>query len=185
MIRPAFVLALACVPLFIGCASDVMQQNTADVAPQRQKRKQEVIAQFEGRRNGAQYQAAMQCWERGDNAGCQSNLEQLLQRSPEHHDARIMLADLLMVSGRTEAAHHHLTLVLQQAPDHAPAHHALALLFESNSQLQQAMTHFRRALQLDPNNEIYQMGLSSCERDVAVATRQQDSDVQPAGFNGY
>lgn len=159
------LIALSAIIAAPGCASTVVQPaaKTVDVAPHRKQRKDEVIAQFETRRNDAQYKAAVQSWERGDKAGCHIALEQLLFRAPDHQAARMLFADLLVADGKLERARKELTQVLQQAPHHAPAHHAMGLVLESMQQSRGAVTHYERAVELEPNNELFQMTLEAAQ----------------------
>lgn len=145
-----------------GCASTMISSQPLDVAPKREQRKEEVIEQFESRRNQAQYDAALQSWERGDQRGCRDALRALIERAPEHVDARLLLSDALVEAGRFSEARTHLEAIFEKHPDHAAAHHSLGLLLETQGQVEAALPHYQAAVKADPENDLYRLTLSCC-----------------------
>ena len=79
-IRPlmaAIFAAAAIVALSAGCSSLPFAKSifSGDVAGKRRQREQEVIRDFESRRDQAAYEAALARWEQNDPKGCREGVE--------------------------------------------------------------------------------------------------------------
>lgn len=59
--------------------------------------------------------------EQGDRAGAESHLRRALELEPEWESARVLLADLLALTGRFDEAREELVLALEAHPDSRPA----------------------------------------------------------------
>jgi predicted Zn-dependent protease len=126
---------------------------------ERQARREQAIKQFEGHRNSAQYEAAMDRWKAGDPFTCEAQLRSIVGRDPQHLDSRRALADLAMERGDEAAAETQLREILKASPDDAPTHHSLGLLLQSTDRPEEAQKHLARAIELDPGNTLYRLSL--------------------------
>jgi Tfp pilus assembly protein PilF len=129
---------------------------------QRQSRREELVRQFEERRDQAQLSAALDRWKQGDAAGCETLLVQLLQRRPDCREARHLLADLYAARPDAAAAQEELTRLLADFPSDARAHHSLGLLLESLDRPSEALSHFEQAASLEPANKLYSHSRDAC-----------------------
>ena len=159
------ILLAACALLITGCAGWQKTLAKGSVTPLRKDRQEDAIREFEQHRNTAQLEAALDCWQQGDVAGCESRLAALVQRCPDFTDARLHLAEVLWSRGDAAAAEPHLLAVLQSQPDRADAHHTLGLILDASGRRAQALQHLQRATQLEPDNDVYQL---TCESLAAV-----------------
>jgi tetratricopeptide (TPR) repeat protein len=103
------VTVMLCTALICGCHSAERRSwQTEDVAPKREQRKEEVLAQFESQRDAAQFAAATSRFELGDIQDCREILEALLKRNPQHTQGQQLLAKVQQckpeVAGEVAAA---------------------------------------------------------------------------------
>jgi tetratricopeptide (TPR) repeat protein len=101
-----------------GCASLAESKllTGPSVAQQRQKRSADAIKDFDQARSAAEFKSAVTCYEQGDLAGCQQALERLLQRDPHHREARLLMAEMLLVKEDPQGAGKHAEEVLKADP---------------------------------------------------------------------
>ncbi len=132
-----------------------------DVAEHRVERREQVVADFERRRDEAALRAAETRWKTGDLAGCEQMLRSLLERSPELFPAQKRLADVLLAMERNEEAEVWLRNYLRANPHDAEAHHNLGMLLETTGRQGTAQHHFRRAVELAPDVPLYQMTVAN------------------------
>ena len=143
-----------------GCAQldpSHLVGNDGRTIKQRQLRQQEAGERFAQARTQGEYQAAVSQWESGDEIGCEMTLLRLLERNPNFHEARRLLADLRLQQGDTAAATRELNTLLAADPNDAQTHHSLGLLYESLGQPAAAAKHIDQACRLEPNNQLYAM----------------------------
>ncbi len=188
--RIVLVVALA---LATGCASlRLPAAPVPDIANQQRKRREQAVADFDQKRDTAEYQAALSCWRHGDVAGCRQTLVSLLKRNPKHRQAGLLLAELHLADQQPEEARRQAEAVLALYPDDAQAHHVLGLALEAAGQGEAARSHFEQAVQLDPKNETYALSRQTAAEpiepvafasDQPVAERAAKSNAQfgPAG----
>lgn len=144
-----------------GCASLAERQATRQPAAPETKesfegRKYDAVASFERKRDAAQVQAAVNCWERGEIQKSEAMLNAILQRNPRDVIARFRLAEILTSQNEAAAAESQLRECLKLAPDSAELHHALGLLLsEFPGREQEASSFLSRACELEPDNEAY------------------------------
>ena len=139
---------LACLLLLVapGCAA--WKQAAAPqptVADQRGVRQDEAIRSFEQHRDQMQLQAALDRFQQGDIAGCESRLQTLVERRPDLTEARLRLAEICWSRGDARAAEGHYLAVLAAQPECAEAHHALGTLLEASGRENEAQHHLQRA----------------------------------------
>jgi tetratricopeptide (TPR) repeat protein len=125
------------------------------VSETREQRLREVAADFDRRRDEAQYQAALNRWREDDAAGCREALAQLLTRTPSHCAARLLLADVELSQGSPKAALEQARQVLALEPKNAEAHHVMGLALDALGETTAAISHYEQATRLDSQNEQY------------------------------
>jgi Flp pilus assembly protein TadD len=137
-----------------GCAGWQPHTASSPTGSQRERRADEVVRDFEARRDAAQLQAALDRWRQGDAPGSAAMLAALVERRPDWCEARMRLADVLW-SLSDPAAEAQLRAVIEREPERAEAYHALALVLEATGRLDEARSHLERACQLAPHDELY------------------------------
>jgi predicted Zn-dependent protease len=163
------LLCLCPLLLTVGCAGlRLPDAPTEDIAEIRRARADEATQTFQTGRDFAQLQDAAARWSRGDAKGCEQELQRLLARSPQHHKARLFLADVCMADGRRQEALEQVRAVLDADPQNAHANRTLGLLRKTEtadrsghdgSSEQATQTQFLEATALptnpnDPQNPI-------------------------------
>lgn len=121
----------------------------------REQRLREVAADFDRRRDEAQYQAALNRWREDDAAGCREALGQLLARTPSHCRARLLLADVELSQGNAKAALEQARQVLALEPKNAEAQQVMGLSLDALGETTAAISHYEQATRLDSQNEQY------------------------------
>jgi Tfp pilus assembly protein PilF len=141
-----------------GCASwREAAAPTASDAASRDQRRAEVIQSFEEQRDRAQLAAAVDRWQQGDIAGCESRVRGILVRRPTDVDAHVLLAELAFSCHNPAEAEAEYRTALELAPQRAAVHHALALVLDATGRHQEAGVHFARAAEIEPANDLYRL----------------------------
>ncbi len=150
---------LVAMPLaFVGCTAIGQRSPAIEREPaERQESLTHLVDQYETRRDQATRQAARSRLQAGDEAGAIRMLADLVERSPNDRQARLLLADLYLVAGDREQAHQHLRYVLERDQNDAPALHAMAMLLEANGHTDKAIVLHRRAAEIEPDNQLFQL----------------------------
>lgn len=163
------VVALWLLAMSTGCAmaksglSVAKQQPPVeDVAPLREDQRENLVREFEERRDRAQLGAALERWKQGDAQGCEALLVQLLQRNADNHEARGLLADLYASKPDPARALEQLWYLVEHSPADPQAHHSLGLVLESLGRGAEALRHFEQAVTLEPQNELYTLTRDAC-----------------------
>lgn len=134
-----------------GCAHfKPPQPLVEDVQPRIAAQKEEIVGDYEARRNAAELQAARTSAEHGDLSTCATALENILRRDASHREARLLLADVQLARENVAAAEQLLVTLVRDYPQDAASHHALALLLESTGRGELAKAHFQQAATIDP-----------------------------------
>jgi Tfp pilus assembly protein PilF len=160
-----------------GCASwRPTSKNDKPVAEVRQVRQAAALQAFEQQREAAQLQAALDRWQQGDIAGCETRLRSLVQRRPQSCDPHVHLAELAWSYENAEEAIGEYRAALAIAPNRADVHHALGLVLEAVGRPAEAQHHLAQAAKLDPKSDL--------DREAAggFVTNQSSLPVVPAGF---
>jgi predicted Zn-dependent protease len=180
--RPARLLAITMVlALTTGCANlKGLMSSPGDIAVQQAKRTAETLQAFETRRDFAQFQAAQARWREGNLAACREALDDILQRSPQHFEARVLLAELLLSEEEYDSARRHLELAIAQRPDHARSQHMMGLLLEATEQDAEAIVYYQRAAELEPQNEQYAQSCRTSAGAFEEPLAEGDSPPPPA-----
>jgi Flp pilus assembly protein TadD len=156
--RIAYLMTIAVVAgsMLTGCAAMGIPKPKAEVkAEEERQHRAEMLEVFDKKRDAAQFQAALSRWQQGDGPGCRELIQQLLQRSPKHREARMLLAELRLVEETPQTALNDIQKLSSEYPDDAEIEHLLGLLFEASNRNDEALAHFRRAAEIDPANEVY------------------------------
>jgi tetratricopeptide (TPR) repeat protein len=159
-----------------GCAGlPVPDEPGQDLTEKREQRQEEVVSQFEAKREFAEFQAAVARWNQHDLAGCEETLRKLLDRNPDHRDARLLLADVYLASNRQQDAFAQVEAALAAHPDDARVQYTMGLLLDSMGQRTGALAYYGRAAKQEPENELYTISYLTASEDA------QDGRVPAAG----
>ena len=139
-----------------GCASMQMPSfSSGDIAQQRRQREEDIVREFEARRDFAEYQAAVSCWNQRDLEGCRQRLQVILERAPGHREAQLLLAELYLAEGRIPDAFDQAERALHNHPDDARAQYTMGLLLDATGRPADALNCYQRAATLEPESEVY------------------------------
>lgn len=130
-------------------------KNSATLSETREQRLRQVAADFDQRRDEAQYQAALNRWREDDSAGCRQSLEQLIARNPQHCPARLLMAQVCLSDGNAKAALEQVRQVLALEPKNAEAHYLMGLSLDGLGETGPAIAEYEKATRLDSQNEQY------------------------------
>lgn len=169
--------------LTLGCATSPFRAPSTELDPgaKRAAQHEEMLKQFEARRDAAQFLAAMDRWRDGDPFTCEAQLRSLVTRNPDHLEGRRALADLALERGDVAQAETELRSLLVSAPDDAHTHHSLGLLLDMTGRSTEAKPHLARAAELSPDNTFFQL----CAQEIAstpetaVATQPPSAPAAP------
>jgi predicted O-linked N-acetylglucosamine transferase (SPINDLY family) len=107
----------------------------------------------------AAFEQAQALANRGDPVGAIRQLERHLQRQPRHVPGRMLMAQLLVATGRQELAVEAARVVVTLAPGAAMAHYTLGRALKSTGDLTGAVEAYLRALSLDAGNADFRTSL--------------------------
>lgn len=142
--------------MLAGCATIQSSIPKAeDISGKRRQRNEAALRRFDENRDRAEFEAAQADWSQGDADGCRESLEQLLERNPDHLDARLLLAELLLNDNRPEEALRYLQPATEAHADDAQVQYIMGLALDSTGQRDAALAHYERAARLEPDNEVY------------------------------
>jgi predicted Zn-dependent protease len=177
-ILPVAVVVVAC-----GCAQlNSATRHPEDLSVQRQERQQKIVDSFQRRRDETQYRASLACWERGDVDRCEAQLIDLLERNPDHFEARLALADLCLEQRKTRAAEQQYRGLIERHPHHAQSHYSYGLFLDVVGRTDEAGEHFRRAAEIEPENSTYvTLAVSTANPKAAAAAAPSKSFPPAAG----
>jgi tetratricopeptide (TPR) repeat protein len=189
---PLLAVLLLAVLLGGGCASvaknspeskDSQSSLVAgDVRKAREEREQKFMAEFEERRDTAQYHAAMSRLRVGDTSIAQKMLEEIVARNATNLPARLALAEILLEANQPERALELAKYVIERAPQQAAPHHVAGLILEASGRTDEALAHFQQAADLDASNEVYRLSFQTAAEAVATApgllNQPSPSDVE-------
>jgi tetratricopeptide (TPR) repeat protein len=152
-------LVASCVWL-LGCAAFAPSPSATSGAHRPAKREIDTAA-IEQKRDQAQYVAARDRAEQGDIEAAETLLKEIIERTPDHLESRLLLADLHVAQENTAQAEAELRWILERHPDHARTHHSLGLLCDVSGRADQAAEHFRRAAEAAPHEKSYRLSLEA------------------------
>jgi predicted Zn-dependent protease len=150
----SWLACAACSCLLLGCSSLRLANSVAlptaapGKAPLTESEAKAAVQRIDSVRDQAQCTQALALWKQGKAAESRRLLEQVIVRTPDHSQARLLLADLALEAGQTQEAEQLLVSLLRDHPDDESARAALAWLYESQGRGQEAQPLFQ---QLDEN----------------------------------
>ncbi len=202
-------IAASCCFLAAGCATvdppksshDATAQNptsgkepdksaTKSFNDQRDLRRKQVVAEFDRQRDRAEYQAALNDWERGDAVGARETLAPVLARNPDYREAHLLAAQLDLFENKPKAALAHARYVLVAHPNDPQAHFEAALALDAMGAATDALPHYENAARLAPHEEAYQVSYQTAltavipppvGRDVSAAASSSAARSDGAG----
>jgi len=178
-----------------GCASVSapawLEEEGPTLSEQREARAEEVVEKFEERRAEAELKSAESAMERGELPACETTLRELIARRPGFAPARLLLADVLLMTDRRAEAVKHAELALREDPNNPAVHYSMGLLLDAAGQRAGAISYYKRATDLSPENELYASAYRTAER-IATAHLgasppeqiQEAADPSPSGVVG-
>jgi Tfp pilus assembly protein PilF len=169
---PVYSLLLLAIiaSLLTGCASWRPQAtDKASLAEARQERHAKAVQAFEQTREQAQLTSALDRWQQGDVAGCESRLRNLVQSRPQFCEAHVHLAELAWSFENADEAIAEYQAAIALAPQRAELHHALGLVLEATGRQAEAQQHLAQAAALDPQSELFRAAGSSTVVSAASA----------------
>jgi Tfp pilus assembly protein PilF len=169
---PAAAAAAQPNPGLLPKPKDTSVAASVNLSDTRRDRLRDVAGDFERRRDEAQYQAALNRWREDDAAGCRQQLDALLARNPEHHPARLLMAEVALSQSAPALALEQTRQVLAAEQNNPEAHHLMALALDELGEPAAALKHYERAATLAPGVEryvvAYQSALNAAVLPVAV-----------------
>lgn len=149
-----------CVGALLGLAAGCKGLPTLgppdqDLTQKRRQRTEEAAREFEAKRDLAELQAALARWDQGDVKGCEHALQRLLERNPNHREARLLMAEVCLADNRPQAAFSQAEQALLAYPDDAHVQYTVGLLLDATGQGETALAHYERAAELEPDDELY------------------------------
>lgn len=176
----AFVLIAIASIMATGCAGMPLPKTIAkgDVAVLRKKRSEEFAQQFDQRRDFAEFEAARNLWlEQRDPEGCRASLEKLLARRPEHCEARLLMAELLLSEGDPAAAYQQAQKALSGHPNEGRVHFTVALTLDAQGNTKDALAYYDRATKMDPQNEDFAAAYQAAREMTCGEAAATDGEV--------
>jgi predicted Zn-dependent protease len=148
-----------------------VEPEVPDVHPIRRARADEAVAEFDHKRNEAQYLAAKSSWRQGDYPRCRESLDKVLDRDPNHRASLLLLADVALETDKPDEAVATLRRLTALDPQDAEAAYRLGLALETADQVAEAVPYLRQAAKAEPQNAKYVDALRQAEHLVAGTNR--------------
>jgi len=162
----------------VGCAGFRMPDTSVpDIAHDRRERADSTAADFDARRDFAEFQAALNCRKRGDVDGCRDTLGRLLGRTPDHLEARLLAADVCLERGAYNEALMHVEAAEAAKPGEPRVHHTKALVLDAMGKPDVALAHYKQAAELAPEEESFAASYQAAAR----AAAEPGADALPLG----
>ena len=150
-----WLLAALAIGLLSGCSSldwQTFGSGNLRSGDDQATSKALAIQRFEERRNSIELLAAQAALDRGDHTECERALRAILERAPAHRDARLLLAETMMLTGRRPEAFTQMQHALRDHTNDARVHHAMALMLEASGRHDEAGQYYARAAELNPDD---------------------------------
>jgi Tfp pilus assembly protein PilF len=160
--------SIVAILLLSGC-SLFPKQNAVSFSEHRTQREDASSQRITDKRDHAEFLAAHQRWVQQDFQGCREQLENILARNPKHCDARLLMADVLLSSGKPNEALGQVQEALKYHADDPDVQYAMGLTLDANGRPDEALVYYERAAKATPGNEAYAMSY----RSAGEAARQR------------
>ena len=175
-----WTLFLCAASTALGCAGLPISKVWTELPDARQSQEQqEMLAEYEQKRDQALFEAAQSRLAQGDEQTCRTLLDQLLQRTPQHRAGRLLKADLCLLDQQFAEAQSLVAGVLAEQPDDAAAQHAMGIVLAAQGKPEAAHAHFTRAAQAEPSNEIYALSLQYSGETLSAPRSTASTDRVP------
>jgi len=172
----AFWLVAFSALLIAGCVSAGFPVSRGQgISEKRRERTRVVARQFDRKRDLAEFEAARTLWIQGDSDGAAEALELLLARNPDHIEARLLMAELLLSDNRQSEAIAYLEPATIADPDDARVQHMMGLLLDSIGKTDAALAYYEKAKSLCPDDELYAVSYQT------LSASDEESDRPPDG----
>lgn len=119
-------LSCSCLAALVGCtAIPGSESAVANVSTDSRQRRDEIVRDFEQRRDEANYQAALNRYRTDDWEACEEALASLLSRTPNHRLAGLLWVELQLNQSDSQAAAEVAKRLAQAYPDDTEVQDAL------------------------------------------------------------
>ena len=177
-----------------GCAVYEMsgwklpQARVPDVRPVLRERSDDAVADFDRRRNQAQYLAAQTSWKQGDFDRCVEALNKILDRDPGHREALLLLADVKLETDKPDEAVEALRLAVAADPHDPEIAYRLGVALETIGDVADAIPYLRQAANANPEDTQLAADLAEAEELLraeaepprkTATTKKADANVVP------
>ncbi len=151
------LLAIALAPL-AGCSGTrwiVPGIEGPERSEQHDRRGEAMIREFEARRKAVQTDAAEAALARGDYRESERLVRSILDSDGSHRDARLLLAEVLLLTGRHPEAFTQLEHALRDHGEDPLVHYAMGLLLDASGRPDEARPFYERSAELNPDFKRY------------------------------
>ncbi len=93
-------------------------------------------------------------------------MEKLLARRPDHREARLLLAELLLAEDNAQAAYRHAKAALDAYPNDAQTQYTMGLTFDAQGKSQEALAYYERAAKMSPQDETFAVAYQSARQSI-------------------
>ena len=181
LLKAAWLIALV-TTVTAGCATlKTSLPQAEDISQKRRERNRAAIRSFAENRDLAEFQAAQARWEQGDIEGCREDLQRLLERTPDHLEARLLLAESLLSDNRPGEAVRCLEPAMPRHSDDARVYYTMGLALEALGRRDGAVAYYERAVELEPDNEVYAVSYQPDLMSGALPDGLPESPMEPTG----
>lgn len=175
--RSLWLIAFTAV-LIAGCASARLTVPESQGISQKRRERTRALAQrFDRKRDSAEFEAARALWIQGDSDGSTEALKRLLVRNPDHIEARLLMAELLLSDDRQSEAIACLEPAMVAHPDDARVQHMMGLLLDAIGKTDEALACYEEAKSLCPNDELYAVSYEALSASDEQPLRPSDGTV--------
>ncbi|MEX0938169.1 MAG: tetratricopeptide repeat protein [Pirellulales bacterium] len=150
----------------VGCtATDrwMASKPPSSVTDHRQQRRERRQQEFDTDRDAVLFNAAAADADAGDANSAAETLERLVAKSPDHRQARLMLADLHLLDGDFPAARAQLEELLRRDQNDPQALRSMAELCDAQGQTEQAARLYQRVRELSAGSEVVAAGYQAVD----------------------
>ena len=182
----AWIFCLGLMILGTGCAAIPLKNPlpiAEDVHAKKEKRREEIVKEYEAKRSTALYQSALTRLRQGDDAGCRQALEKLLELNPHHAEGRLLKAEDHLMRYELLEAQQEIDQVLNKAPEHPQALHAMGLVKEALGESEAAAEYFGHAAELAPEDPLVAMDYQTSMDPTYISHGVRPESAAPAGFD--
>ena len=173
--RSVWVITLLTVTM-AGCASlKTLGPPVEDISEKRRQRSEAAARRFDRQCDVAEFEAAQARWNEGNLHGCAEIVQRILARSPDHLEARLLLAESLLADNRPSEAIPYLEPALATHPSDARVHHLMGLLLDATGQRADALVYYEQATRLRPDDEVYAVSYQMLASEEAAEGPPQDA----------